>query len=79
MKVVNLTSGSDGNCSLIETENTKILLDDGINATQTIEKLKLLGVDPSSIDAIVVSHEHSDHIKGVDVFASKFNVPVFAH
>lgn len=79
MRIVNLTSGSDGNCTYIETENSKILLDDGINATQTIEKLKVLSIAPSSIDAIVVTHEHSDHIKGIDVFSNKFNIPVFAH
>lgn len=79
MRIVNLSSGSDGNCTYIETEKTKLLLDDGINATQTLEKLKTLGVDPGSLCAIVVSHEHSDHIKGIDVLANKLNIPVFAH
>ena len=79
MRIVNLSSGSEGNCTFIETDKTKLLLDDGINATQTLEKLKALAIDPSRLTAIVASHEHSDHVKGIDVLASKLNIPVFAH
>ena len=79
MRIVNLSSGSDGNATFIETNHTKILIDNGITASQTIEKLKILGVNPSEIEAILVSHEHSDHVKGIDVFASKFDIPIFAH
>lgn len=79
MRIVNLSSGSEGNCTYIETDKTKLLLDDGINATQTLEKLRTLEIDPSCLNAIVVTHEHSDHVKGIDVLASKLNIPVFAH
>lgn len=79
MKVINLSSGSDGNLTYIETDNTKILVDDGLSCKETQARLALLGVDGREIDGIVVSHEHSDHIKGVDVFAKKFDIPVYAH
>ena len=72
MRIVNLSSGSEGNCTFIETDKTKLLLDDGINATQTLEKLKALAIDPSRLTAIVVSHEHSDHVKGIDVPLTKY-------
>ena len=79
MRIINLSSGSDGNITYIETENLKILLDDGLSAQKTVEKLKQISIAPSDINAIILSHEHSDHTKGVDVFATKFNIPVYAH
>lgn len=79
MRIVNISSGSDGNITFLQTEKINILIDDGLNATQTIEKLKSLNISPASLNAIIISHEHSDHIKGVDLLSSKYNIPVFAH
>ena len=79
MRVFNLSSGSDGNATYIETENSRILVDDGISCSETIKRLDLIGVKGNDIDAIVVTHEHSDHIKGISVFSKKFNVPIYAH
>lgn len=79
MKVFNLSSGSDGNATYIETENSRILVDDGISCSETVKRLGLIGVKGEDIDAIVLTHEHTDHIKGIDVFSRKFNVPVYAH
>ncbi len=79
MKVINLSSGSDGNLTYIETASSKILLDDGLSCKETEARLSLLGVSGHDIDAIVLTHEHIDHIKGVDVFSRKFDTPVFAH
>ena len=79
IKVINLSSGSDGNLTYIETENSRILVDDGLSCRETDSRLSLLGVDGKQIDAIVVSHEHSDHIKGVDMFSKKYDIPVYAH
>lgn len=79
MRVVNLASGSDGNLTYIESGQQKILLDMGLSCTETVKRLNFINIDPNEITAIVVSHEHGDHIKGVDVFASKFNKPVYAH
>lgn len=79
MKVINLSSGSDGNLTYIETEHTRILVDAGLSCKEVESRLSLLGVTGSDLDGIVVTHEHSDHIKGVDVFSKKYNLPVYAH
>lgn len=79
MKVINLSSGSDGNLTYLETDNTKILVDDGLSCKETQNRLSLIGVDGNQIDAIILTHEHSDHIKGVDVFSKKYDIPVYAH
>lgn len=55
------------------------MLDNGLSCSETVKRLSLIGISPDEIDAIIISHEHSDHIKGVDVFSSKFNTPVYAH
>ena len=79
MRVINLSSGSDGNLTYVETEHSRILVDDGLSCKETDKRLSLLGVSGSQIDAIVISHEHNDHIKGVDVFSKKYDIPIFAH
>lgn len=79
MRIINLASGSDGNITYIENGNTKVLLDDGLSCTETVKRLETINVLPNEIDAIIISHEHSDHIKGVDIFSNKFNTPVYAH
>jgi phosphoribosyl 1,2-cyclic phosphodiesterase len=79
MRVINLASGSKGNLTYIENENTKILVDMGLSCQESIKRLSLLGVSPDQIDGILVTHEHSDHIKGIDVFSKKYNKPIFAH
>ena len=79
MRVVNLTSGSDGNITYVESEEAKILIDIGLSCKETEKRLSLIGVDPEDISMILISHEHSDHIKGLDNFSSKYNTPIFAH
>lgn len=79
MKVINLSSGSDGNLTYVETENARILIDDGLSCKETDKRLSLLNISGKDIDGIVITHEHSDHIKGVDVFARKYDLPVYAH
>lgn len=79
MRAINLASGSDGNITYIEDNDKKIILDMGLSCTETVARLEKIGVSPNEITAILVSHEHSDHIKGIDVFASKYNTPVYAH
>ena len=79
MRAINLASGSDGNITYIEVDDKKIILDMGLSCSETIARLEKIGVKPQEITAILVSHEHSDHMKGVDVFSSKFNTPVYAH
>lgn len=79
MRVVNLASGSDGNLTYIETSSSKIILDDGLSCQETIKRLQLLNVTPQQLDAILVTHQHVDHIRGVDNLSSKYNIPVYAH
>lgn len=79
MRVCNLGSGSDGNVTYIETEKVKILVDIGLSVSETTKRLALLNVLPEQINAILITHEHSDHIKGLDVFASKYHTKVYIH
>ena len=78
-KFCSLYSGSSGNCSLVQTEKTKILIDAGESTKKIVEGLNLINIDPSSIDGIIVTHEHSDHTKGLGNFSKKFNIPVYAN
>ena len=73
-----LFSSSSGNCTYIGTSGANILIDVGVSAKRTDEALRGIGVDPDDIDAIFITHEHSDHINGVRVFASKHNIKVYA-
>lgn len=73
-----LSSSSSGNCTYIGSAKGGVLIDAGISAKQIALKLDCIGVDPVGIGAIFVTHEHSDHVRGLRVFASKYNIPVFA-
>ena len=79
MRVCNLSSGSDGNATYIETDNVKILIDIGLSCAEIVKRLNQIKVMPEAIDAILISHEHIDHIKGLDVFASKYKTKVYVH
>jgi phosphoribosyl 1,2-cyclic phosphodiesterase len=74
-----LASGSKGNALLLGTERTKILIDAGLSFKQLKERLEAINVDVASIDAVVITHEHSDHIKGLEVLAKQLNIPVLAN
>lgn len=79
MKFSILSSGSRGNACYIETENTAILVDAGLSGIEIERRLASIGGAPESLNAIVVTHEHSDHIKGVGVLARRYNLPVYAN
>ncbi|PIS00610.1 MAG: Zn-dependent hydrolase [Chlamydiae bacterium CG10_big_fil_rev_8_21_14_0_10_35_9] len=72
-------SGSKGNCIYLATTHAKILIDAGISARMIEKKLNEVNVDISEIDAIIVTHEHSDHIQGLKVLAAKKKIPVFCN
>ncbi len=74
-----LASGSKGNSLFVATNQTKILIDAGLSARQITKKLAEINVDLADIDAIVVTHEHSDHIKGIPMLGCKMGIPVFAN
>jgi phosphoribosyl 1,2-cyclic phosphodiesterase len=72
-----LGSGSSGNSALVCHEDTRILVDAGLSARQLCSRLTAIGIDPESIDAIVLTHEHGDHMRGIDVFCRKRKLPVY--
>ncbi len=77
MKVCVLSSGSKGNTTYIETDNCKILIDAGNTSKYIKEKLEEIGVKPAMLNAILITHTHSDHIKGLKLFAGKYDIPVY--
>lgn len=77
MKVIVLSSGSKGNTTYIETNNTRILIDAGNTCKYIINKLNEYNMDPATIDAILITHTHSDHIKGLPVLLKKINPCVY--
>jgi len=74
-----LASGSKGNCIYLGTKNTKILIDAGLSAKTIKAKLEEINVALEDIDAVLISHEHTDHIQGLKVLAFKMGIPVFAN
>ena len=72
-----LNSGSNGNCYYVGNDMDAVLVDVGISCRETEKRLKQLQLDVKKIKAVFVSHEHTDHIKGVSVFSNKYNLPVF--
>ena len=78
MRFVSIASGSSGNCIYIGTENTHILVDAGISNKRIEQGLNEIGVKGSELDGVVITHEHSDHVKGLGVLARKHGVPVYA-
>ena len=74
-----LASGSRGNCIYFGSEHTKILIDAGISTRAIKNKLAEIEVDIEDIDAILITHDHGDHIKGLRVMAYKMGIPVFAN
>lgn len=74
-----LYSGSSGNSLFVETENTKILIDAGVSSKKIETALLNMDVNPASIDGILITHEHSDHVQGLGTFAKKYDLPVFVN
>lgn len=75
--ITSLNSGSNGNCYYIGNNTEAVLIDAGISCRETEKRMKILGLSMSTIKAIFISHEHTDHIKGVESVAEKHNLPVF--
>ena len=69
-----LGSGSTGNATLVEAAGTRILIDAGLGPRELAERLQAAGVDPASLAAIFLSHEHSDHARGAAAFSAKWGV-----
>lgn len=74
-----LGSGSGGNCLYLETENIRILVDAGFSGRQISQRLATIGRAPEMLDAVLVTHEHTDHIKGLRTLCPKHRLPVYCN
>ena len=72
-----LASGSGGNACYVETETTRILVDAGLSGRGLMRRLEQIRVDPETLDALIITHEHSDHIRGAGPLARRLNLPVY--
>lgn len=77
MRFASLGSGSKGNATLVATDETLLLVDCGFSVRRTIRRMEQLGVRPDQLDAILVTHEHSDHSAGVAALSRRYQVPVY--
>ncbi|QMU29566.1 MBL fold metallo-hydrolase [Adhaeribacter radiodurans] len=75
--ITSLNSGSNGNCYYVGNDQDAILVDAGISCRETEKRMCRLGLSMSKVKAIFISHEHSDHIRGLSVLARKYHLPVF--
>lgn len=73
-----IASGSSGNCTIIEAGQKRLLVDIGISGKKVVAGLEQIDIDPASIDGILITHEHSDHIKGIGIYSRKYHVPIYA-
>ena len=78
MRVIFLASGSSGNATLIESGGRAVLVDSGISARETLRRIGLAGAHDVRIEALLLTHEHIDHVRGTRVLARRLNVPVIA-
>lgn len=78
MRFCSFASGSSGNCEYISDGSSSLILDAGISNKRIVNSIEALGEKPEDIDGILITHEHSDHIKGLVVFESKYKKPVYA-
>ncbi|HZZ40278.1 MAG TPA: MBL fold metallo-hydrolase [Acidobacteriaceae bacterium] len=72
-----LASGSRGNSTLVASSTTRILVDAGLSCRELMKRLQAAGEDPSTLDAILITHEHQDHVQGLAVTARRLGIPVY--
>lgn len=77
MKVISLQSGSNGNCFHVELDSLRLVFDAGISARVADQRLAAHGRDMADVDALFITHDHSDHIRGLTAFARRWNLPVY--
>ncbi len=75
--IASLNSGSNGNCYYIGNKTDAVLIDAGLTCRETERRMRRLNLDINKVRAVFISHEHGDHIKGMDVIARKYKIPVF--
>lgn len=74
-----LGSGSAGNAALLTTDHCRLLIDGGLSARQLVLRLALCGVTPDQLDGVLLTHEHGDHVCGLEVLCRKFRVPIYCN
>jgi len=77
MRMTVLASGSKGNSTVIASARTRILVDAGLSCRELLRRMRLVGEDPAELSAVLITHEHQDHIAGVGTLARKLRIPVF--
>lgn len=77
MSVTVLASGSKGNCTLVCSSKTHLLIDAGLSCRELLRRLVRCGEDPCALDAVLITHEHTDHIAGLRVLARKLKIPIY--
>lgn len=78
MDFCSIASGSSGNCIFVGTQKTSVLIDAGISGKRVVAGLNAIDRAPQELDAILITHEHSDHIKGLGVLARKYGIPIYS-
>lgn len=78
LQIRTLFSSSKGNCILVSSNRTKILIDAGIAGTHISKAMEMIGEDICDVSAICITHEHTDHVKGAGVLSRKYNIPIYA-
>lgn len=79
LKFCSLSSGSSGNCHYVKTEDTSLLIDAGFSGKKIEGLLDKIGEKPNELDGILITHEHTDHIKGAGVMSRRYNLPIYAN
>jgi phosphoribosyl 1,2-cyclic phosphodiesterase len=77
MRMTVLASGSKGNSTVVATDNTRLLIDAGLSCRELLKRMAIAGEDPAALDAILITHEHQDHIAGIGVLARRLRIPVY--
>ena len=77
MRMTVLASGSKGNSTVISSAKTRVLVDAGLSCRELLKRMAVAGEDPGRLDAILITHEHVDHVAGLGVLARRLNIPVF--
>lgn len=77
MNLISLQSGSNGNCIYVEAAGARLLFDAGISGKQAAARLALAGRDISCVDALIISHDHADHVQCAGIYQRKFGIPLF--
>src|SRR5215470_5996520 len=77
MRMTVLASGSKGNSTVVSSSRTRILVDAGLSCRELMKRMRAANEDPGTLDAILITHEHQDHVQGLAVTARKLGIPVY--